>query len=127
MARRLITSGSSFERDIGYARAVVDGEWIFISGTTGFDYAAGTIADDVVEQCRQCLHNILVAMEAAGFSFEDAVRVHYLFPDRADFEPCWPLLRDAFGAVQPAATMMVVGLADARMKIEIEVTGKRRS
>ncbi len=127
MTRRFITSGSRFERDIGYARAVVDGDWIFVSGTTGFDYAAGTIADDVVAQCRQCLRNIRVAMEEAGFSLGDAVRVHYLFPDRADFEPCWPLLRDAFGDVQPAATMMVAGLADARMKIEIEVTGKRRS
>ena len=127
MARRFISSGSSFEREIGYARAVVDGDWIFVSGTTGFDYAAGTIADDVVAQCRQCLRNILVAMEEAGFSLGDTVRVHYLFPERADFEPCWPLLRQAFGAVQPAATMMVTGLADPRMKIEIEVTGKRRS
>ena len=127
MTRRFITSGSSFERDIGYARAVVDGDWIFVSGTTGFDYAAGTIADDVVEQCRQCLRNITTAMEEAGFSLGDAVRVHYLFPDRADFAPCWPALREAFGAVRPAATMMVAGLADPRMKIEIEVTGKRRS
>ena len=127
MARRFISSGSSFERDIGYARAVVDGDWIFVSGTTGFDYAVGTIAEDVVDQCRQCLRNITVALDEAGFSLRDTVRVHYLFPDRKDFEPCWPLLREAFGAVQPAATMMVAGLADPRMKIEIEVTGKRRS
>ena len=125
MARTWIASGSVFEANIGYARAVVDGDWIFVSGTTGFDYGAGTISDDVVEQARQCVRNIRAAMEKAGFSLMDVVRVHYIFPDPADFEPCWPVLRDSFGPARPAATMLACGLADPRMKVEIEVTGKR--
>ena len=126
MSRRHITSGSSFEAAIGYARAVVDGDWVFVSGTTGFDYVAGTIAEDVVAQCERCIVNIRTALEEAGFAIEDIVRVRYLLPDAADFEPCWPLLRQHFGPAQPAATMIVAGLADPRMKIEIEVTGRRR-
>lgn len=125
--RRHVSSGSSFERDIGYARAVVDGDWVFVSGTTGFDYAAGTIPDDVVAQARQCLTNIDAALRDAGFAFADIVRVRYILPERDDFAPCWPVLRDWFGAVRPAATMLVAGLADPRMKIEIEVTGRRTS
>ena len=125
--RTHISSGSRFERDIGYARAVVDGDWVFVSGTTGFDYAAGTISPDVVVQARQCLANIEAALREAGFAFADILRVRYILPDGADFEPCWPVLREAFGAVQPAATMIVAGLADPRMKIEIEVTGRRRA
>jgi enamine deaminase RidA (YjgF/YER057c/UK114 family) len=124
--RRHISSGSTFERDIGYARAVIDGDWIFISGTTGFDYRAGTIADSVTAQAEQCISNIAEALAEAGSSFRDAVRVRYIFPDASDFEPCWPLLREAFGEAQPAATMISAGLADPRMKIEIEVTAKRR-
>lgn len=126
MARSRVFSGSVFEKNIGYARAVVDGDWIFVSGTTGFDYAAGTISDDVVEQSRQCIRNIRQAMEEAGFSLADVVRVHYLYPDPADFEPCWPVLREALGAEPPAATMFAAPLADPRMKVEIEVTGLRR-
>src|SRR5580692_9153438 len=91
MARQLISSGSQFERDIGYARAVVDGDWIFVSGTTGFDYAAMTIAEDVVAQAEQCLKNISAALAEAGASLDDVVRVHYILPDAADFEPCWPV------------------------------------
>ena len=125
MARSHVTSGSTFEDAIGYARAVVDGDWIFVSGTTGFDYAAGTISSDVVEQARQCLANIAAALGQAGFTLEDIVRVSYILPDRADFESCWPVLRAAFATVRPAATMIVAGLADSRMKIEIEVTGRR--
>ena len=123
--RQLITSGSTFEQQIGYSRAVVDGEWVFVSGTTGFDYATMTISDDVVEQARQVLRNIGAALTEAGSSFADVVRVHYLLPDRADFEPCWPVLREAFGDVRPAATMLQCGLADPRMRIEIEVTARR--
>ncbi len=125
--RRWIESGSTFERDIGYARAVVDGEWIFVSGTTGFDYAAGTISGDVVAQAEQCLRNIGAALAEADASFDDVVRVHYILPDAADFAPCWPVLRRVFGTVRPAATMFAAGLADPRMKIEIEVTARRRA
>jgi enamine deaminase RidA (YjgF/YER057c/UK114 family) len=123
--RQLITSGSTFEQQIGYSRAVVDGAWVFVSGTTGFDYATMTISDDVVEQARQVLRNIEAALAEAGSSFADVVRVHYLLPDRADFEPCWPVLRAHFGDVRPAATMLQCGLADPRMRIEIEVTARR--
>lgn len=127
MARRRIDQGSPFEQAIGYSRAVVDGPWVFVSGTTGFDYATMTISPDVVEQARQTLANIDAALAEAGASADDVVRVRYLLPDPDDFEPCWPVLRDHFGAVRPAATMMVVGLADERMRIEIEVTALRRS
>ncbi|QQQ17948.1 RidA family protein [Brevundimonas vitis] len=122
--RRLISSGSSFEAQIGYSRAVVDGDWVFVSGTTGFDYADMTISDDVAVQTEQALKNIAAALTEAGASFADVVRVHYLLPDAADFEACWPALGRAFGEVRPAATMMQVGLADPRMKIEIEVTAR---
>lgn len=124
--RRLIGSGSRFEACIGYSRAVVDGDWVFVSGTTGFDYAAGTIADDVVAQCEQALDNIASALVEAGFTFEETVRVRYILPNPEDFEACWPALRARFGEVRPAATMIVAGLLDPRMKIEIELTGRRR-
>ena len=124
--RRLISSGSTFERDIAYSRAVVQGEWIFVSGTTGFDYTAMTIADDIVQQTEQCLLNITSALEQAGASLTDVVRVHYILPNAADFSQCWPVLRKYFGDVRPAATMIAAGLADPRMRIEIEVTAMRR-
>ncbi len=124
--RKLISSGSKFESEIGYSRAVVDGEWIFVSGTTGFDYATMTISDDVAEQADQTFRNIKAAMEQAGFSLADIMRVHYLFPDAKDFEPCWPVFKKYLGDIRPAATMFVAGLADPRMKIEIEVTAKKR-
>ncbi|MCW6506556.1 RidA family protein [Lichenifustis flavocetrariae] len=127
MTRQFVSSGSVFEAQIGYARAVVEGDWIFVSGTTGFDYATGAISTDVVEQARQTIDNIETALRQAGFGLMDIVRVRYILPERADFEPCWPVLRERFGPVQPAATMIVAGLADPRMKIEIEVTGRRRS
>ena len=126
MPRRLVSSGSAFEEKIGYSRAVVDGEWIFVSGTTGFDYATMTIADDLVGQAEQCLKNIAAALAQAGASLDDVVRVTYLLPDGAGFESCWPVLRKHFGAIRPAATMISAGLADPRMKIEIEVTARRR-
>lgn len=122
MARRLISSGSKFEADIGYSRAVVDGEWVFVSGTTGFNYTTMTIEDDVVAQCEQTLKNIEAALAQAGASFKDVVRVHYLITRAEDFERCWPVVGKAFGTVRPAIVVMVVGLTDPRMKIEIEVT-----
>jgi len=123
--RTLISSGSPLERDIGYSRAVVDGEWVFVSGTTGFDYRTMTISDDVVEQAEQCLRNIERALQEAGSTFADVVRVHYILPRVEDFPPCWPVLRRYFGDVRPAATMISAGLADARMKIEIAVTARK--
>ncbi len=124
MTRRLISSGSTFERDIGYSRAVVDGEWIFVSGTTGFDYATMTLVEGVVGQAEQCLKNIAAALAEAGATMADVVRVTYILPDAGDFERCWPVLRRHFGEVRPAATMISAGLADPRMKIEIEVTAR---
>jgi enamine deaminase RidA (YjgF/YER057c/UK114 family) len=123
--RMRISSGSTFEEQIGYSRAVVDGDWVFVSGTTGFDYVTMTIADDVAAQAEQCLANIGAALREAGATFEDVVRVRYLLPDRTDFEPCWPVLRRYFDGVRPAATMLECGLADPRMRIEIEVTARR--
>ncbi|CCH33962.1 RidA family protein [Actinosynnema sp. NPDC047251] len=123
--RRAILSGSTFEEQVGYARAVVDGDWVHVSGTTGFDYSAMTISDDVVAQVEQCLANIGAALAEADCTFADVLRVTYYVPDPADFEPCWPALRAAFGEFRPAATMLVCGLADPRMKIEIEVTARR--
>ena len=123
--RRFIRSGSTFEDAIGYSRAVVDGDWIHVSGCTGFDYATMTLAEGVVAQAGQALRNAAAALAEAGASLADVVRVHYYLPDRADFEPCWPVLRAAFGAAPPAATMLVCGLLDERMRIEIEVTAHR--
>ena len=122
MTRQLISSGSPFEEQIGYSRAVVDGDWIFVSGTTGFDYATMTIADDVAAQAEQCLRNITAALEQAGASLRDVVRVTYVLPDASQFERCWPVLRRHFGEIRPAAMMISAGLADPRMRIEIEVT-----
>jgi enamine deaminase RidA (YjgF/YER057c/UK114 family) len=127
MTRQLISSGSSFEAQIGYSRAVVDGDWVFVSGTTGFDYATMRIAEGVVEQCEQCLRNIEHALQQAGASMADIVRVRYIVPVAAEFELCWPVLRRWFGEVRPAATMISAGLADQRMRIEIEVTARRRA
>jgi len=125
MNRRLISSGSSFEREIGYSRAVVDGEWVFVSGTTGFDYQSMRISETLLEQAEQCLRNITSALEQAGASLSDVVRVTYILPETGDFPACWPVLRKYFGDVRPAATMISAGLADPRIRIEIEVTARR--
>jgi len=122
MDRRLISSGSTFETQIGYSRAVAVGPWVFVSGTTGFDYATMAISDDVATQAEQCLRNIAAALAQAGAAMADVVRVTYVLPNGAAFEACWPVLRRWFGDARPAATMVSAGLADPRMKIEIEVT-----
>jgi enamine deaminase RidA (YjgF/YER057c/UK114 family) len=122
MTRRLVSSGSSWEREIGYSRAVVDGRWVFVSGTTGFDYATMTISPDVVRQAEQCLKNIEAALAQAGAKLGDVVRVRYILPRREDFEKCWPVLRKYLGEARPAATMICAGLLEERIRIEIEVT-----
>ena len=127
MARKLISSGSPFEQEMAYSRAVVDGKWVFVSGTTGFDYAKMTISDSVAEQTEQCLKNIEAALREAGASLQDVVRVTYVLPDGAEFRHCWPILRKYFGDIRPAAMMISAGLADPRMKIEIEATARKQS
>jgi len=126
MNRKLISSGSTFEAEIGYSRAVVQGDWIFVSGTTGFDYATMTISEELERQTEQCLRNIEAALVQAGSGLADVVRVTYVLPDGGDFPKCWPVLRKYFGEVRPAAMMIAAGLADPRMKIEIEVTALRQ-
>jgi enamine deaminase RidA (YjgF/YER057c/UK114 family) len=123
--RQLISSGSTFEQEIGYSRAVVVGDWVFVSGTTGFDYRTMTIDDDVAVQAEQTLRNIEAALSQAGASMADVVRVHYILPSASDFSRCWPALRRVFGEIRPAATMIEAGLSDPRMKIEIEVTAMK--
>lgn len=124
MSRLLISSGSTFELEIGYSRAVVEGGWVFVSGTTGFDYSDMSISSDLAEQTEQCLLNIQSALKEAGASLKDVVRVSYIVPVAADFPQSWPVLKKYFGEIKPAATMISAGLADARMQIEIEVTAR---
>lgn len=124
MTRRLISSGSAFEAVAGYSRAVVDGDWVFVSGTTGFDYAAGTIAGDVVAQAEKAFDNVEAALAEAGCTLADVVRVRAYLVERADFERVAPVFGRRFEGVRPANTTVVAGLVDARMKIEIEVTAR---
>ncbi len=126
MTRKLISSGSTFEEQIGYSRAVATGDWVFVSGTTGFDYTTMSISDSLVQQTEQCLRNIESALRQADSSLKDVVRVTYVLPNDAEFEQCWPTLRKYFGEVRPAAMMISAGLADPRVKIEIEVTALKR-
>ena len=125
--RRLISSGSPFEAAAGFSRAVVDGEWIFVAGTTGFDYKAMTIAEDPAEQARQALRNIAAALAEAGASLADVVRVKYFVPNLEDWPHIVPVLGEAFATIRPAATALVCGLVDPRTKIEIEVTARHGS
>ncbi|KAH6659774.1 endoribonuclease L-PSP [Truncatella angustata] len=127
MARQFVSSGSSFEQRIGYSRAVVTGEWVFVSGCTGYDYKTGEISADVVQQTEQTFKNIAAALHEAGANVDEIVRVRYILPLREDFPKCWPVLTKWLGNARPAATMIVSGLLDEAMKIEIEVTAKKGS
>ncbi len=127
MTRRLISTGSKWEQDVGYSRVVIDGEWAFVSGTTGFDYATMTISPNVGEQTRQALENIASALREAGFSLADVVRTVYILPRAEDFHVCWPVLREYLGEIRPANTTFIAALVDPRMRIEIEVTARRRA
>jgi enamine deaminase RidA (YjgF/YER057c/UK114 family) len=127
MTRKLINSGSTFEEQIGYSRALVAGNWVFVSGTTGFDYTTMSISDSLVQQTEQCLKNIESALRQGGSSLKDVVRVTYVLPNGSEFEQCWPVLRKYFAEVRPAAMMISAGLSDPRMKIEIEVTALKKA
>ena len=127
MNRKQISSGSTFEKQVGYSRAIVDGNWAFLAGTTGYNYETMTISDDIVAQTEQCLRNIESTLKEAEFSLKDIVRVTYILPDKSEFEKCWPVLRKYLGDIKPAATMISADLATDEMKIEIEVTALKRS
>lgn len=126
MKRKLINSGSTFEKEIGYSRAVVQDNWVFVSGTTGFNYHTMNIDKDIKIQTDQCLKNIIKALKVANASINDVVRVMYILPNTSEFEQCWPILRKYFGEVRPAATMISAELSDVRMKIEIQVTALKK-
>lgn len=127
MTRTLISTGSPFEKTAGYSRAVVDGDWCFVAGTTGYDYARMVMPETVEEQTRNCFKTIAKALEDGGFSLADVVRAHYYVTDHAYVHRVYPILGEHFGDIRPAATIIVCGLAEPEMKIEIEVTAKRRS
>ena len=124
MTRKLISSGSAFESKMAYSRAVVDGDYVFVSGTTGYNYETMSISSAATEQAEQCFKNIEQALLEAGSSLDQVVRVHYIFPDRGDFKSCWPVFKKYLGQAAPAATMFVAGLLDDNMKLEIEVTAR---
>ena len=124
LKRTHISSGSEFESKIGYSRAVVDGDYVFVSGTTGYNYKTMSIASDPVEQAEQCFKNIEVALSEAGSCIDNIVRIRYIYPNKLDFEPCWPVFKRHLINAKPAATMFVAGLLDEAMKLEIEVTAR---
>jgi len=122
MNPRKVCSGSEFEEKIGYSRAIDDGKYVFVSGTTGYNYKSMQIPESATEQAEQCFKNIRLALEECGSGLERIVRVRYIFPRREDFEPCWPIFRKYLGAAKPAATLIIADLLDEKMKLEIEVT-----
>ena len=127
MNRKHLSSGSVFEQNIGYSRAVIDGDYVFVSGTTGYNYETLSISSDPVEQAEQCFKNIEKVLIEAGSSVDEIVRVHYIYPNKYDFEPCWPIFKKYLGNAKPAATMFVAGLLDDAMKLEIEVTARLKA
>ena len=126
MTRQLISSGSAFEKEACYSRAVLDGDFVFVSGTTGFDYATMTISEDPAEQARQTLRNIQAALQKAGSSLDDAVRVTYYMPNAADWPKIYPVFKEFLAESRPASSALICGLIDPRMKIEIEITARKR-
>ena len=124
MSVRHISTGSPFEEKIGYSRAVVADGWVFVAGTTGYDYETMTMPEDVADQCRNTLNTIGKALEEAGSSLDDVVRVNYILPNGEDFEKCWPVTSEVFAKAMPAATMIIANLMEEAMKIEIEVTAR---
>lgn len=126
MPRKLISSGSRFEAEVGYSRAVVDGDYVWVSGCTGFDYATMTISDDVATQCAQVFRNIEAALSQAGCTLDDVVRAFYILPNRGDWPTCWPVIKQHFGVTRPTSTMIVAQLVEDRIRIEIEVTARLR-
>ncbi|MBX9454157.1 MAG: RidA family protein [Neoaquamicrobium sediminum] len=126
MTRRLISTGSPFEKTAGYSRAVVDGDWCFVAGTTGYDYASMTMPETVEAQTRNCMATIAAALQEGGFTLADVVRARYYVTDRAFVQKVFPILGEHFGDIRPAATMVVCELNEPEMKIEIEVTALRR-
>ncbi|MCG7508477.1 RidA family protein [Mesorhizobium retamae] len=125
--RRLISTGSPFEKTAGYSRAVVQGDWCFVAGTTGYDYTTMTMPDSVEAQTRNCMETIARALKEGGFELADVVRAHYYITDQNDVDKVFPILGEYFGDIRPAATMIVCLLNKPEMKIEIEVTALRRS
>lgn len=126
MPRSLISTGSPFEKTAGYSRAVVEGDWCFVSGTTGYDYVTMVMPESVEDQARNCLATIARALGEAGFAMADVVRARYYVTDRAYVAAVFPILGAVFGEVRPAATMVIAELIEPAMKIEIEVTALRR-
>ena len=122
MAVRHISTGSPFEKQIGYSRAVVVDGWVFVAGTTGYDYDTMSMPDRVADQCRNALSTIERVLKEAGSSLDHVVRVNYIVPNREDWPECWPITTEAFGTALPAATMICADLQNSEMKIEIEVT-----
>lgn len=122
--RRTISTGSPFEARIGYSRAIVTDGWVFVAGTTGYDYASMTMPDIIEEQCRNALQTIENALKEAGCSLDDVVRVRYIVPDPEEWPACWSITSEAFARARPAATMISAGLQETEMKIEIEVTAR---
>ncbi len=126
MTVKHISTGSPFEKEIGYSRAVVADGWVFVAGTTGYDYDSMTMPPTIGEQCANTLATIAKTLAEAGSSLDDVVRVNYIVPNKDDWPECWPITSKAFAKAMPAATMICAELQNPEMKIEIEVTARLR-